>query len=296
MHPHHHHHHRRRLTRAVALAAAFVAVAAGCSSSDDSGSEAASASTTVPTTTTADAAPSTLDVTSRDFAYALGSDTVPAGLVTVTQQNEGSQPHQVTLIRLEDGQTADQLATALAEDGEAAAAPENYAGGPNAIQPGGDDEATVELAEGDYALICFIPSSDRQAHFEKGMVAALTVGPAAGPTAAPPETDGTIHMADYSYVLPDDFTGQGTYAVVNDGPQVHELTVSTGADGATGGGLAAIAPGATGYLSLDVADGYSFVCFVSDEESGAPHFTLGMSVPISLGDGDPAGASTTSSG
>ena len=93
-------------------------------------------------------------------------------------------------------------------------------------------------------------------------------------------------MPDYTYVTPDDFTGQGTYEVVNDGPQVHELTVSTGPEGGAGGGLAAIAPGATGYVTLDVADADSFICFVSDEETGAPHFTLGMNVPVALGGGD----------
>ena len=286
------HRHRRA---ALALASVLLLlVAASCSSDDDAGDDAASDTTAVAETTTAAAAePTALGVTSSDYAYALDAETVPAGLVTVTQQNDGDEPHQVTLIALEDGQTADQLAADLAEGGDGATAPGNYAGGPNGVEPGASNDATVSLEEGDYALICFIPAADGEAHFQKGMVGELTVGPAEGPEAAPPETDGTIHMADYTYVLPDDFTGQGTYEVVNDGPQVHELTVSTGPDGGAGGGLAAIAPGATAYLPLEVADGDSFVCFVSDEDTGAPHFTLGMNVPISLGGGDSGGTTTT---
>lgn len=291
---------RNRLTALAVVSALLLLVGAACSSDDDSGGESSSATTAAQeTTTTAAPEPAALDVTSTDFAYALSQDTVPAGLVRVTQQNDGEESHQVTLIKLDDGQTADQLATALADGGDTAAAPEAYAGGPNSTAPGAEDSVTVDLAAGNYALICFIPSSDGESHFQKGMVGSLTVGPAEGPAAAPPATDGTIHMADYTYTVPDDFTGQGTYEVVNDGPQVHELTIATATDNGDGG-LAAIAPGATAYVELDLApDDYNFTCFVSDADTGAPHFTLGMNVPVTVGGtggGGGSGGATTTTG
>ena len=291
--------HRHRFLALALTSALLLLTAAACSSDDDSGDETSSATTAAEeTTTTAAAEPASVEVTSSDFAYALDTETVPAGLVSVTQRNEGEEAHQVTLIKLDDGQTADQLATALTEQGESAAAPEAYSGGPNSTAPGDDDTATLDLAEGDYALICFIPSADGESHFQKGMVGQLTVGPAEGPPAAPPVTEGTIHMADFTYTLPDDFTGQGTYEVVNDGPQVHEITISTATDNGDGG-LAAIAPGATAYVELDLAPAeYSFICFVGDEETGAPHFTLGMSLPVTVGDGGGGGSggATTTTG
>ncbi len=285
---------RRNLSLLVSALGVVALLAAGCSSddgdSDDAGGE---TTTSIETTTTEAPAPAALDVTSTDFAYALDTESVPAGLVAVTQDNQGEESHQVTLIRLDDGQTADQLAEALASGGDTAAAPEAYAGGPNATPPGGSDTATVDLTEGEYALICFIPSADGESHFQKGMVGSLTVTAPEGPAAAAPDTEGTIHMADYTYTVPDDFTGQGTYEVVNDGPQVHELTISTATDDGDGG-LTAIAPGATAYVELDLApDDYNFTCFVSDEDTGAPHFTLGMNVPVTVGGGGGGGSGGT---
>ncbi len=291
--------HRHRFLALAWAPPILLLLASACSSDDDPGSASSSETTAAQeTTTTAAAQPTALDVTSTDYAYSLATDTVPAGLVSVTQHNEGEEAHQVTLIKLDDGQTADQLATALGEQGDTAAAPEAFAGGPNSTAPGDEDTATVDLQEGNYALICFIPSSDGESHFQKGMVGELTVDPAEGPAAAPPETDGTIHMADFTYTVPDDFTGQGTYEVVNDGPQVHELTISTATDNGDGG-LAAIAPGATAYVDLDLAPAdYNFTCFVSDADTGAPHFTLGMNVPVTIGGagGDGGGGGGGSSG
>lgn len=289
---------RHRLAALAVVSTLLLVVGGACSSDDDSGSESSSATTAAQeATTTVAPEPVALDVTSTDFAYSLSEDTVPAGLVRVTQQNDGDESHQVTLIKLEDGQTADQLATALAEGGDGAAAPEAYAGGPNSTAPGDDDSVTVDLTEGDYALICFIPSSDGESHFQKGMVGSLTVEPSDAPAATPPETDGTIHMADYTYVLPDDFTGQGTYEVVNDGPQVHELTIATATDDGDGG-LAATAPGSTAYVELDLApDDYNFTCFVGDADTGQPHFLLGMNLPVTVSDpGGGSGGTTTTTG
>ena len=280
-----------RPLRLLALLATVLLLAAACSSSDDDAGTGAAGDTTTTAgeTTTApaeSAAPATLDVTSTDFAYALDTDTVPAGLVTVTQTNDGEENHQITLVRLEDGQTTADVAAGLAgPEADHFVSNDAYAGGPNSTVAGGTDTSTVELAEGSYGLFCFIPSQDGESHFQKGMVAELTVTPAEGTPAEPPETDGTITMSDYTYDVPADFTGHGTYEVVNDGPQVHELTVSN-ADNTVGGGLTAISPGATAYVDLDLPDGdYSFVCFVGDEDTGAPHFTLGMSVPVTIGSG-----------
>jgi hypothetical protein len=85
--------------------------------------------------------------------------------------------------------------------------------------------------------------------------------------------------------VPEGFTGQGTVAVTNTGDQAHELTIVGGpADAQVGaGGLTTIAPGSTGYLDLDLPPGdYSFVCFVTDPDSGQIHLQLGMQADVTI--------------
>lgn len=275
----------RRLARPLALLAAILLIAAGCSSDSSGGDEAAGDRPGSTTTTTAETvAPTTVEVTSTDYAYALDTDTVSSGLVEVNQINEGQENHQVTLIRLEDGQTPADVATGLEDRGDHFVADDAYAGGPNNTIPGETGSATVPLTEGSYALICFIPTQDGESHYTQGMVARLDVVAAPESVEAPvaPEADETVTLSDFAFDSPTDFSGQGTVEVVNDGAQVHEWTVGNQANTA-GTGLSAIAPGATAYVPIDLVGGdYSFNCFVTDEATGQAHVTLGMTAQITV--------------
>lgn len=272
----------RHRTTHVMVAIATLLLVVGCSS-DDSGRESTSGTNAAPTTTTAVPAPTSLNVTSTDFAYALDTETVAAGLVEVTQANEGEEAHQVTLMRLEDGQTtADVVEGLQGPEGDHFVADDAYFGGPTNTLPGESGAVTVELSEGDYAMVCFIASSDGESHYVKGMAGALEVVASDAPPVEPPTASDTVRMSDFTYDVPADFSGQGVIEVVNDGPQVHELTIAT-PDLSTGSGLAAIAPGATAYLPVDLEPGtYNFVCFVSDVDTGDPHFTEGMTLEVTV--------------
>lgn len=272
----------RPTTRVLFGIATLVLVVAGCSS--DSGSdEAGSDTTAAPTTTTASPAATSVNVTSTDFAYAVDTDTVAAGLVEINQDNEGEEPHQVTLMRLEEDQSvADVVEGLQGPEGDHFVADDAYAGGPTNTLPGESGAVTVELTEGEYAMVCFIASSDGESHYVKGMAGALEVVATDAAPVEPPEATATVHMSDFTYDVPADFTGQGVIEVVNDGPQVHELTIGA-PDLSAGSGLAAIAPGATAYLPVDLEPGtYNFVCFVSDSESTDPHFALGMNIDVTV--------------
>ena len=50
-----------------------------------------------------------------------------------------------------------------------------YAGGPNAHLPGSQASATVNLTEGDYVLMCWIPDKNGVPHVALGMQKALFV-------------------------------------------------------------------------------------------------------------------------
>ena len=217
--------HRHRLpfrsTRLVALAAVVVLVAAGCSSDD-----ATVADTAAPAPTTSSApeptAPSTLNVTATDYAYAVDTEEVAAGLVTVNQDNQGAEAHQVTLVRLEDDQTvAEVVAGFQGPEGDHFVGNAAYAGGPTNTLPGEEATTTIELTEGTYGMFCFIASADGESHFVKGMAGQVEVVSGPEEPIEPPEVDATIRMSDFTYDVPADFTGDGK-------PNLVKLKAKTG--------------------------------------------------------------------
>lgn len=229
-----------------------------------------------------------------------GPDTVSAGWTTLTLENQGEELHHLQLLRLPEGLTLDDLLAALAE-GEAAGPPPpglESAGGVGVLAPGGASTAQVNLEEGDYALVCFIPDANGVPHVALGMAQAFTVTAAEGPAASEPEGDLTIDMFDFGFDISAPITaGTQTIQVTNSGPQEHEalaLQLAPGATvqdflasfepGAEGpppglpiGGFQSIADGGRGYFTANFEPGnYSLVCFVTDVATGAPHAVLGM--------------------
>ena len=316
----------RRPSRAGLLGLAAVALLglAGCG---DDGEDAAETGTTTTTEapeeeTTTTAAPeeepaevTEIAVTGIDFGYEVEEPltTIAPGLVRVDLTNTGAEEHQATLVRLNDGVTFEQFAASATADPTGVTTfglIEGY-GGPNAAAPaGGTSSSTQALVEGEYLMICFIPSpSDGVPHAAKGMVLPFSVAgdePAAEPVLADDEVEGEIELADFTFTMPEDFSGQGTFAVTNNGEQQHEATLYALADGATvddalaffagtatpgpppftsAGGLAAVGVDIDTYIHLDLPPGeYALVCFLPDTAGGgAPHFTRGMALQVSVG-------------
>jgi len=267
----------RRILAVVALAAI---VLVGCGDDDpegaDGGGDAAPSEGTTGSTEPA-TEPFAFEVTSVDFGYELATAEVPAGPVEVTQVNEGDEAHQVTFLRLDDGQTPDQLLQTITEEGDGALDPSVWSGGPNSVLPGETNSALVSLDAGEYVAYCFIPQ-----HAQQGMIEPFTVtGESSGPASA--DASETIALRDFEFDVPDGFTGQGTVEVVNEGAQGHELTIVRAEDQAPAGGLTTIAPGATGYVDLALPpDEYRLICFVQDPGSGRLHADLGMTEDLTI--------------
>src|SRR5690606_9944383 len=123
-------------------------------------------------------APATLSLayTATDFSFD-GPDTAPAGLTTVSMVNNGTELHHIALIRLDDGHTMAELFEAMSAGPGPLPEWAIEVGGPSAAGPGGQIAATVPLEEGNYAVLCFIPSpADGMPHIMKGMARELTVG------------------------------------------------------------------------------------------------------------------------
>jgi uncharacterized cupredoxin-like copper-binding protein len=266
------------MRRILAVLALVAIVLVGCGDdSNDSPSGDAGSETPATDTTEAAAEPFAFDVTSVDFGYELAAAEVPAGPVEVTQTNEGDVEHQVTIIRLADGQTPDQLLDTITNEGDDALDPSAFAGGTNSIVPGETNDALLTLEAGEYVTYCFIPD-----HAQQGMIEPFTV---TGEEATPAVVDATetVGLDNFEFDLPDGFTGQGTVEVTNNGDQAHEMTIVHADDQSGAGGLATIGPGRTGYVDLALEPGDdTLLCFITDPGSGQLHFQLGMTTDFTI--------------
>lgn len=265
----------RRTARARALVAPALLLTAGlglaaCSSSSNnttnagSSTTAASSTGSAPGTTAPDGGgtgealnlPQVLiKVTENGGNYLFDApDSVEAGWVEITLQNNGKLSHQAGVGHLAEGKTFADLEAAVQAGGAQAALPLlGFDGGPNSVSGGETQKAIVWLEPGEHVLYCMVPDvNDGKPHVEHGMVTKLTVtepksgttsttkasgttGTTANPAASatpPVKAVGTITMKDYGYEQPDDLK-TGWYEVVNDGPQPHELTLIKLNDGAT---------------------------------------------------------------
>ena len=266
----------RRILAVVALLA-IVLVGCGDDTNDTPGGEAAS-ETSAPTTTEAAPEPFAFDVTSVDFGYELPTADIPAGPVLVTQTNEGDEAHQVTFIRLEDGQTPDQLLGPHHHRGRRRPGPGQLGGRPE-LDPAGRDQHGAGLPRGRRVRRLLLhprprpTGDDRAVHRHRRRRRRP-------PSPRPTETVG---LEEFSFDLPDDFTGQGTIAVTNNGVQGHEMTIVQGEDQLPAGGVTVIAPGQTAYVDLALPpDDYTLLCFVLDPASGQLHGQLGMTKPFTI--------------
>jgi uncharacterized cupredoxin-like copper-binding protein len=284
--------------------AVAVTILTGCARTDaasDSTKVAQSGAAVPISRATFDPATHTAVIYAKDFAFE-SPDSVTAGWTTVKLVNDGTTLHHVQLVRLDSSKTAADLKDALAKPG---ALPRwvVFVGGPNSPDPKGQSSAIVNLAAGQYMLICMIDIGDHVPHFAKGMVHPLTVVADAGPATVEPKSDATIALVDYGFTVTGALNaGEHTIKVTNTGPQAHELVLARLAPGKTSkdleawidkpmgpppasavGGMVAIEPGISSYFTTTLTAGnYTLLCFVPDSKDGKPHVAHGMVKDITV--------------
>ncbi|MBI4787068.1 MAG: hypothetical protein HY782_08485 [Chloroflexi bacterium] len=247
-----------------------------------------------------------ITIKALDFSYTVPTQ-IQSGLVTINMVNDGKEPHQAQMARLNDGVTMDQLMTTLQKGPETAAlALITLAGGPNTVSAGKNQKVTLNLTAGNYVLLCFVSGDDNVPHLAKGMIAPLQVA-AAPPSAAgappasmaEPKSDGTITLKDFAIAVPSDIKpGAHIFKVSNDGPEPHEMTLFKLTEGKTeadfnaflqsqtpsgpppfepAGGIVGLNPGASGWVHLDLTPGtYIALCFIPSPATGKSHVESGM--------------------
>jgi len=239
-------------------------------------------------------------VTGEDFKFD-APDVIPAGLTEFRFLNKGPSLHHMAIVKLGAGKTVDDLRASLANPGPPPAWMKTM-GGPNASDPGLESNATLTLAPGNYALICFVDLGGPP-HFAKGMVRPLRVVPAKVADSRP-KADLTVTLVDYSFKLSSPIhPGTRTIRVHNAAAQDHEVQLVQLAPGKSLadlitwlgkmegpppgkalGGVADMAPGLTEYFTADFssASKYALICFVPDAKDGKPHFAHGMAQQITV--------------
>jgi hypothetical protein len=246
-------------------------------------------------------APHAVTFHSKDFAFS-GPDTIAAGATTFTLVNDGPGIHHIQLVRLDSGKTVDDFKRAM--KGDAPPAWAFAAGGPNAPMPGQQAVATVDLAAGNYVMMCVVDVPDRVPHFMKGMIRGLVVMPAAGPAPAMPTADYSVTATEFTFQISDTVrAGKRTFNLKLLGQQAHEAVLFKLDSGKTLddlgkwaqtykgpppgiilGGVTAGDPGLSAQFTVDITPGsYALLCFVVDPKDHKPHIAKGMALPFKVG-------------
>jgi hypothetical protein len=239
----------------------------------------------------------------RDYGFA-GPESVAGGTTEITLINQGEDVHHLQFIQLPDGKTAAHFKAAIDADSRRMPSWAIRMGGPNAIIPGAQAVAILNLPPGRYVVICGIPDGRGIPHVALGMLKAVDIAPPGLQSFKAPPSDLSITAADFSYALSQSVTaGNKIIQMINKGAQPHEVVVVKLAAGAgikdyaeafqpgvalspAGepiGGMVGLQPGGEGHFRINFARGrYGLICFLPDIIRGAPHFTRGMMTDFTI--------------
>ena len=108
-----------------------------------------------------------------DYAFQL-SQPLAAGRQTIRVKNTAAQSHEVVFLKLQPGKkVADMLGWMEKMEGPPPGAP---IGGTTPMARGEENLITLDLAPGEYGLICFVPDAkDAKPHVMHGMITQLTI-------------------------------------------------------------------------------------------------------------------------
>lgn len=128
-----------------------------------------------------DAAPTaTASIRLLDYAFTLDGP-LAAGEQTIRVTNAGAEPHDLVLLKLAPGITAEEVVRAMNPErarrvGEAGEPPPSFeslatlVGGIAAIRSGMEMFFTSTIARGEYLILCMATAPDGRSHIEHGMV------------------------------------------------------------------------------------------------------------------------------
>ena len=168
------------------------------------------------------------------------------------------------------------------------------------LSSGLEASVTLDLREGEYALLCVVEEPDGVPHFLKGMARGITVE-GEEVAAEAPEESVTITGRDYELEAPETMeAGELTLRFTNAGQEGHEVIFARLPDGPDvsdedivaffldegpppfdgppqfRGGVQSIIPGASQLGTLNLEPGRNLLLCGLPNEEGIPHLALGM--------------------
>lgn len=113
-----------------------------------------------------------LEVAIEDYAIGVAEETVEGPIITLEGRNVGAEDHEMLVLRFEDEMTATDL---LRQPGPGLPGGVTYIG--QVTVPAGERAAMtlVDLEEGDYTIVCLLPTPRGTPHLALGMVTDFTV-------------------------------------------------------------------------------------------------------------------------
>lgn len=231
----------------------------------------------------------TIEMNDSGFVVA---DELAGGVVTLTFTNAGATPGIPIFTRLKDGETPESFAAA----GPAALALIENLATVGFLPPGMSDSLIVDLKPGTWLVMDQINPATPPVF--------TTVVAGAGDGTEVPTDAPVIGMYNFAFtgIATTQTPGKVTWKMENKGTQPHEVAlyqIETGVTPETflasfdgnsppAGipfGTAATTPGDAIWKEFNLTPGnYIVVCFIPDEESGAPHAQLGMMTTFTVAD------------
>jgi len=111
-----------------------------------------------------------------DYSFGL-SKVITPGRHTIRVENRAKQAHEVVVVKLEEGMTAQDFIQWVGTIPREGTGPGVIVGGVTGLSQGEFNIVTLDFEPGRYALVCFVPdAADGMPHFMHGMVQEFTVG------------------------------------------------------------------------------------------------------------------------
>jgi hypothetical protein len=176
-------------------------------------------------TPTVDAYP-VVEITARNYEFTMPAS-IAGGWTNLVFHNEGPADHHAMFMKLNDGVTIDDFKdVAMGPDFGALFGVSTNVGGAPSLSPRQTASTILDLAPGNYAIICAIPDENNVPHYQMGMLVPLEVTEATGDLTAP-ATDAKVELQEFMFHdLPSTVTaGSHIWEVADTGEQVHEFVL-----------------------------------------------------------------------
>ena len=210
---------KRRLSAAALVLSALAAACGG--GSGDGGNDGTDTGTGAE-----QPAVNRLDITMQDYAFATEGE-VTAGPALLNFENVGEEFHHAIVGKLGEGKTLEDV-QALVDKGLQGPPPPWFDDAPidqTLISPGRNAGIVLDLEEGTYAMLCFMPDPEGQPHVTHGMLQTFDVAAGEGEAI---EADASVSMTKDGVEAPELPSGESFLEVTNDDKVPGEVYIVQG--------------------------------------------------------------------